>query len=79
MMDQAFNILEHVFAFGNRIAIIIDNITARRHVVGRLFDDSDRLPHFFYPDQIAGITIPIGGGRDFEFKILIARIGHFFA
>ena len=78
MMNQAFDIFEHVLASGDYVTVIIGNIPTRRHVIGRLFNNSDTLSHLLNPHQIAGITVAFSGRGNLKLKIFVARIGHLF-
>ena len=78
-MNQAFDIFEHILSLRNHVTVIIGHIKAGGHIVGGLFNYIQALSHFFDAYQITSITIPAGCGGNFEFKIFVARIGHFFA
>ena len=79
VMNQTFNVSQHIFALRDYVAVIIGNTASGRHVVGGLLDNFQALAHFLHPHQVTGITITPGGGGHFKIKIFIARIGKRFA
>ena len=74
MMDQAFNILQHILALRNDVAVVVGYITPFRHIGGCLFDNFQTLAHFLDPHQITGITVSIGVRGNLKVKIFIAGI-----
>ena len=46
-----------------------------RQLVQRLLDDLERLAHLLHADQVAGVHIAFGAGRDLEIVLLVAGVG----
>ena len=78
-MNQAFDILQHILAFWDSVTVIIGDTAPGWHVISGLLDNSQALAHFFYPHQIAGITIPFRSRGDLKIKIFITAIRKRFA